>query len=101
MRMFLLAVAAIIALIGPAHAQYRPFTDAVVVVPSDSTTISATRALWIGGPTFGTATTITVLMAGTGATFVQFTVLPGTLLPLSVKQVRATGTTATNIVALR
>ena len=68
--------------------------SAVAVTPSDSTTFNQTRAIYIGG-----AGNIAVTMAdGTAITFNALAV--GVVHLLSVKQVKATGTTATNIVAL-
>lgn len=73
-----------------------PAESCVAVTANDSTDLSGglTRALYIGG---GGAVSIddaagnTVLFSGLNA---------GTVLPIRVKRVRATNTTATNIVAL-
>lgn len=68
--------------------------SAVAVTPSDSTTFNQTRGLYVG-----VAGNVAVTMAdGTTITFNALTA--GVVHPLSVKQVKATGTTATNIVAL-
>ena len=66
---------------------------AFAVTPSNATTFSlATRWLWISG-----AGNVAVTMAdGSTATFLA--VPAASKLPLSVTQVRATGTTATGIV---
>lgn len=77
-----------------------PALDAEAVTPSDGTDLVAvSRALWIGG-----AGTLTVVMAGSkgnpGATILISGISAGTLLPLAVSRVKATGTTATLIVAL-
>jgi uncharacterized membrane protein len=73
------------------------FTNAVAVTPSDSAFISATGAIYVG-----VAGTLKVMMAGAGNAVVEFTAVPaGTTIPISVKQVFATGTSATSIVALR
>jgi hypothetical protein len=68
--------------------------SAVAVTPSDSTVFNQTRGLFVGG-----AGNVAVTMAdGTTITFNGLAV--GVVHLLSVKQVKATGTTATNIVAL-
>lgn len=75
------------------------FTGAVAVTPSDSTKISKTAGLYVGG-----AGDVTVQMGGEGALAagVTFKAVPvGTTLNIMVVKVFATGTTATNILALR
>ena len=68
--------------------------SAATITPSDSTTFKQSRGLYIGG-----AGNVAVTMAdGTAMTFNALAV--GVVHPLSVIQVKATGTTATNIVAL-
>lgn len=66
------------------------------VTPSDDTLIaSPVRALWVGG-----VGNLTVLMNNSGVTTLLIEDVPaGTWLPISVKKVMATGTTATKIVA--
>lgn len=78
----------------------NPVEGAAAVTVSDSTdlTLAPCRALWIGA-----AGNVSVVMADD--TTITFTgVNAGTLLPISVKRVRSTGTTVstpnTNIVAL-
>ena len=72
-----------------------PARYAVVTTPSDATLLQTTKALYVGG-----AGNVTVKMAGDGVN-ILFTAIPaGTVLPIAVTQVRATGTTATAIVAL-
>ena len=72
-----------------------PFTDAVAVTPNDSTDIARiSRGLYIGGS--GDVAVIT--KDGTTTTLVN--ALAGTYLPIRVSRVLATGTTATNIVAM-
>ena len=63
------------------------------VTPSDSTTLTPTRALYVGG-----TGDVAVVMAD-GVTL-TFTAVPAGILPVQVVKVLATGTTATNIVAL-
>lgn len=72
------------------------YSGAAAVTPSDSGNLPASpaSAIWVGG-----AGNLTVIMYN-GAT-VTFTAVPaGTLLLIRVKQVKATLTTATLIVAL-
>lgn len=74
-----------------------PATGMVAVSPSDSTDLSRpTRGLFIGG-----AGNVSVVPAYDSETAVVFNGLAaGALLPIVVKRVNATDTTATNIVAL-
>jgi len=68
--------------------------SAVAVTPSDSAVIKHTRGLWIG-----TTGSITItMMNGVDVPFVGINA--GTLLPFQCTAVKATGTTASNIVAL-
>ena len=78
---------------GPAFTM--PYTHAVAVTPSDTLTLAtASRALWIGS-----TGTLTVVMSD-GYT-VEFQGVPsGFLLPIICLQVKNTGTSASNIVAL-
>jgi hypothetical protein len=69
------------------------FRNATAVTTSDSTDVKF-RALWVGG-----AGNLSVVMAG-GQTVTFNSVPAGTLMYLSVTRVRATSTTATNIVGL-
>lgn len=72
-----------------------PAEGAVAVTPSDSTDLTyMARALYIGG-----AGSVNVDVAD-GTTVVFAGLAAGTILPVRVKRVRATSTTATNIVAL-
>jgi hypothetical protein len=71
-----------------------PLTDGVAVTTSDATVLTTTRAVFVGGA--GNLTVVT--SAGTTLTLTGVTA--GTLLPLRVTKVKATGTTATNIAAL-
>ena len=72
-----------------------PYNDAAAVTPSDSTDLAnTTRALYIGSQG-----TITVRMAGSGND-VQFSLDKHEILPIRVTRVLATGTSASNIVAL-
>ena len=64
------------------------------VTPSDSTDLGAVRALFVGG-----AGNISVLAQGDTSPVV-FTVPAGTILPIFASKVYATGTDATNIVAM-
>ncbi|TPW27832.1 hypothetical protein FJU08_19075 [Martelella alba] len=72
-----------------------PAYDGFAITPSDSTGLSeTTRALYIGG-----GGDVTLIMAsGNNLTFTGLNA--GTILPVRVKQVLATGTTATTILGL-
>ena len=73
------------------------YTSAVAVTPSDSGHIPATAAIYVGG-----AGNVTVVLAGAGRTTATFTnVAAGTTLPVAAVQVKATGTSATYLLALR
>ena len=72
-----------------------PYVDAAAVTPSDGTDLTnTTRGLFIGG-----AGNVTVIMAN-GETVTFTAPVVGTILPIRVTRVKATGTTATAIVAL-
>ena len=72
-----------------------PATVATPVTPSDTVDISggACRALYVGG-----AGDVTAVCGGEAVLFTG--VQAGTVLPVNCTRVNATGTTATNIVAL-
>lgn len=71
-----------------------PADNQVLVIPSDSTDLSYTsRALWVGTP--GDL----VITPAAGGSDVTYTVQAGTILPIRVSRVKATGTTAGNIVS--
>lgn len=71
------------------------YRGGAAVTPSDTTVLSPTRGLFIGG-----AGNVTVDFAD-GTTGVLLTAISvGTIHPVSVVKVKATGTTATAIVAL-
>ena len=74
-----------------------PAWDAVAVTPNDSADLArvATRALYIGG---GDGTLSVVMSSGNTVAFTG--IGAGTILPIRVDRVRATGTGATDIVAL-
>lgn len=73
-----------------------PARDAFVPVKSDTIDLAVnTRGLWVGG-----AGDVVVIMAGDDDA-VTFTAVPaGTLLPICVRRIYTTGTTATNLVGL-
>jgi hypothetical protein len=71
-----------------------PAQDAVVVTPSDTTHLGNVRGLFVGGA--GNVALVTAV----GSTVVFTGVPAGAILPVRCTQVRATSTTATNIVAL-
>lgn len=73
------------------------FTNASAVTTDDVAQMATAAGLYIGG-----AGDVKVTMAGPGRSIVVFKAVPvGTVLPIQVVQVFATGTTATNILALR
>jgi hypothetical protein len=67
----------------------------VAVTPGDSTTLPATRGLWIGG-----AGNVAVVFAGDTAAVTLSGATAGSLIPIQVTKVMSTNTTATSIVAL-
>lgn len=74
----------------------HPATRLLAVVPNDGADLAFTvRALWIGG-----AGNLRVTAADDSGDVVLTGVPAGTLLPIAVKRVWATNTTATGIVAL-
>jgi hypothetical protein len=75
---------------------WAPADEALTVTPSDVAELNPrSRALYVG-----VAGDLTVDMA-TGGTDILFKAVPaGTLLPLQVKKVKLTGTTASQIVAI-
>lgn len=73
----------------PAHSAY-------VITPNDSTMLSAhTRGIYVGG-----VGDLTVLIYNDTVAVTFVGVPAGTLLPIRVSKVLATGTTATNLVGL-
>lgn len=73
----------------------NPAENAVAVVPNDSSDLTNTaRALYIGGAG-------NVKVDTSAGNTVTFNALPaGAILPVRVKRVYSTGTTATNIVSI-
>jgi len=70
-------------------------TSAVAVTPSDTVDLTyVSRELYVGG-----AGNVTAIMAD-GSTVLFSTVPAGTRLPIRVSRVKATGTTATLMVAI-
>lgn len=69
-----------------------PSRSGFVVTPDDETEFRRTKGIWVGG-----AGNMAVTMAD-GTAFMISGIQAGSLLPISVTQVRATGTTATLIV---
>lgn len=72
-----------------------PSNDAASITPNDSADLDTpARAIWVGGAgdlNVDTLEGTTVVLVGAAA---------GTVIPLAVKRVRSTSTTATNLVAL-
>ena len=86
-----MALTNVAAPIGPG-----PAVHAFSVTPSDTTVFTTpTRRLWVGG-----AGNVVVLMNADSSSVTFNSVAAGTPLEISVVKVLATGTTATNIVAL-
>lgn len=74
----------------------HPAFNAEVVTPDNSTELSrVTRGLYVG-----VGGNVSVQMAGVGTAIVFTGVPAGTILPIRIKRVNATATTATNMVAL-
>ena len=73
-----------------------PSNSAAAVTPSDAADLpgGAAKALWIGG-----AGNLSLIAENDTVAVALNAVAAGQLIPLRVKRVRATGTTATNIVA--
>lgn len=73
-----------------------PAYHAAAVTPNDNTDLTfVTRAVYVGG-----AGNITVNMAD-GTAGIVFSAVPvGTVLPIAVSRIKATGTTATLLVAI-
>jgi hypothetical protein len=73
-----------------------PASKAFAIAPNDSTDLAfETRGIYVGG-----AGDISVILTQDSAAVTFAAVPAGSLLPLSVKRVRATGTTATNLVGV-
>lgn len=79
-----------------AHGAFGPFRRMVAVTPSDTVALDwVSAAIYVGG-----AGALVVVPAD-GSANVTFAAVPaGTLLPIRVLRVHATGTAATSIVAL-
>lgn len=73
---------------------YSSGEKAVAVTPSDATVLEASKGLYIGG----SGNVAVTMKDGTSVTFTGISA--GMIHPISVTKVKATGTTATNIVAV-
>lgn len=73
-----------------------PANGAAVITPSNTTDL----AVYARGIYFGVGGNITVDMTDSGTNITFLAVPQGTILPIQVKRVYSTGTTATNLVAL-
>lgn len=73
----------------------NPASQVAAVTKSDSTELVAVRGLWVGG-----AGDVAVIAAEDSAAVTIVGVPAGTLLPIRVRKVMSTNTTATSIVAL-
>lgn len=72
-----------------------PADSCAAVTPANSDLANTTRALYIG-----TAGDVALILANDSAAVTFKGVPAGTILPVRAKQVRSTGTTAADIVAL-
>ena len=82
---------------GRPYSLESPAYSAAAVTPSDSADMTyVSRGIYVG-----VTGDVAVNMAGSGAGVTFKAVPAGTLLPIAVARVLATGTTATNIVAVR
>lgn len=76
--------------------EYEAFRNGKAITPHDSNALSPpTAAIWVGG-----AGNITLRLTGDTADTVLNGALAGTIYYLRASHIRATGTTATNLVAL-
>lgn len=72
-----------------------PATHGFPIVPNDSTDLQEiTRAIYVGAP----GTVVLVLLSGAELTLAG--IAAGTILPLRVRRVKATGTTASSVIGL-
>lgn len=72
-----------------------PASHGFAITPSDSDALTeVTRALYVGG-----AGAVAIVLAS-GASVTLSGIAGGTILPLRIGQIRATGTTATSLVGL-
>lgn len=73
-----------------------PADSAVVITPDDNTDlVNNTKSIYVGG-----TGNLSVVMLGDGSTVLFSGIPAGAILPIQVKRIRATGTTASLIVAL-
>ena len=80
---------------SPVGIDSGPYAYAAAVTPSDTVPLAnPSRGIYVGGA----GNLSVVMISGDGAVFSA--VSTGAVLPIAVDQVNATGTTATNIVAL-
>lgn len=73
-----------------------PAQSAEAITPNDSNLIGPFRSVWVGG-----AGNVAALLVEDSAPITFNAVPAGTLLPIAVKKIMATGTTATNILGLK
>lgn len=80
---------------GRADAISAPAQGGFAITPSDSSDLAAeTRGLWVG------ASGDLALVLASGDEVILAGAIAGSLLPLRVRRVKATGTTATSLVGL-
>lgn len=73
----------------------NPYEYGAALTKSDATTFTATRALFVSG-----TGDVAVTMAGDGAAIVFKAVPAATILKVRATQLRSTGTSATDVIAL-
>ena len=71
-----------------------PGAGGAAITPSDSTELTGVRGIYVGGDG-----NLAVVFVNTDTAVTHFGVKAGSYLPIRVKKVMATNTTATNIVA--
>lgn len=77
--------------------QITPATEVVNYTPADSADVDQVGGRWPKGFSFGAAGTIRVVtLNGTTINFTDGSLSAGTIHPLRIKQLHATGTTATD-----
>ena len=85
---------------APSAEYSSPAIDAAAVTPDDANDITRRNNQVVRGLYVGTGGNVTVRMRGETTTVLFSNVPAGSILPVMVDRVMATGTTASNIVAL-
>lgn len=74
----------------------NPALRAVDVTPSDSTVLTDVRSIYVGG-----SGDVAAILANDSVAVTFVAVPAGQIIPIAAKKIMATGTTATDIVALK